>query len=195
MASGRLLALICLLPLAACATAWRPQSTADTHGDPSGGCATPPVTPGLLLESRPDEGVFRVSNRTGRRIDIHYDQREGFGDYQMFFVRFRDRDGTLLDDQYGSCGWRTQKEVISEAHRQGPRPPRQTGLLSVPGGGSITIRRDLAALASRLATFGALPPGPCKIQVRLYGYPDPRSWRIGGAVSEWQPAPCPPRVG
>jgi hypothetical protein len=149
------------------------------------------VTAGLALESRLDEGIFRIVNGTGRRIEIHYDRRPGFGDYQMFFFRFRDRNGALLDDRYGTCGWRTQKEVLSELHTVGARPRRQSGLLSVPDGGAVEIRRDLAALTERIETSDRVPAGPCEIQVRLYGYPDPRSWRIGGAVSEWQPAPCP----
>ena len=155
-------------------------------------CESPPSA-GLRLEDRAAEGVFRVSNPTAADITLYYDVASSFGDYQMLFIRFRDRSGNLLNERYEDCGWWSPKEYHSNLYEPGEWPERQS--LTIPAGGSLDIRRDVEALTRWLLWANREGPsadGPCEIQVRLYGYLEPQTWEGVSADSEWGPAPCPP---
>jgi hypothetical protein len=159
--------------------------------DRAGGCALPPLTPGLQLESLPTQGIFRISNATRRRIDLYYTRQSSFGDYQMFMIRFRDRSGAILNNVDQTCGWWTPTIYSSQLEFLDRPPTIPRVKLTIPAGGSIEIRQNFQALTSWLRLDPSLPNGPCEMQILLTGYPSRRTFWRGGAISEWQPSLCP----
>ena len=145
----------------------------------------------LRIDARPDERIFRVSNPGPSTINLYYDWASSFGDYQMFFIRFVDGAGNLLQARGDDCGWWSPKENQSMLWLPGRWPERRR--LSVPARGHIDIPIDLAALTSWWSYGGgAQATGPCAMQVRLFGYLKRRTWDSVTAETAWLPAPCPP---
>jgi len=165
-----LLGALALAPLTGCTT---------LHADYSG----------LRVEQRPAEGTFRLSNGGPRDATLNYNFSTSFGDYQMFFVRFRDGDLRVIGDDGAMHGWWTPLSLTSRSYAFGERANRRT--LTIPAGGRIDMPRDFAQLTVGLYTAQAVR-GPCEAQIMLVGY---RGMLAGErrieVVSEWQPAPCP----
>jgi hypothetical protein len=183
-----------LLPfcLAACATNSPEPAPLYVYHIGAVGCFGSPADGTMLrVEDRPAEGLFRVSNVTASDIEFHYDVASSFGDYQMLFVRFRDGAGNPVPiPGMQNCDYFSPKLYWSDLIPEGEVPDRKS--FTVPAGGSIDIRTNLDGFFNwwhgpKTAT------GPCQVQVRLFGYPGPRTWNGIGAVTEWRPSPCPGR--
>ena len=187
---GRALPAFLLPPcLAACATPTEPGPRHFYHIGGIGCFASP--TDGSLLRvvDRLAEGVFRVSNVTGSDIRFHYDAVSSFGDYQMFFVRFRDGAGNPIPiPGMSDCDFYSPKVNWSDLVHHEQKPDRKT--FTVPAGGHRDIRRDLRDFFAWWRGPKAAA-GPCQVQVRLFGYLDATTRDSIGAVTEWQPSPCP----
>src|ERR1044071_6496146 len=74
------------------------------------GCVSVPHSArSLSVEDVPGRNVLRVSNRSNRDIAPYYNHGRSFGDLQMFYVRFRDREGNIFDLGGMREGWFTPK--------------------------------------------------------------------------------------
>jgi hypothetical protein len=154
------------------------------------GCFGSPADGSLLrVEDRPAEGVVRVSNPTGSDIRFYYDAVSSFGDYQMFFVRFRDGAGNPIPiPGMPDCNFYSPKVNWSDLVDPDEKPDRKN--FTIPAGGHRDIKRELKDFfgwwrGPKTAT------GPCQVQVRLFGYLNATTRNGKGAITEWQPSPCP----
>jgi hypothetical protein len=172
MGRGRFLALLALIPLAACASV--PRGVA-----------------GLRVEQRAAEGLIRIVNDGPRDLTLYYTNHPPFtSSYNMFKVRFRDGAGRVLDGDNWVRGWWTATMSSSElVDRSAGPPPRRP--LTIPARGHIDMRRDMDLLTvNRRQTDSVV--GPCEMQVMLSVHPGTRwSDRRIEVLSEWAPEPCP----
>jgi hypothetical protein len=154
------------------------------------GCSASPSDGSVLrIEDRPAEGVFRVTNQTGSDIRFYYDSVSSFGDYQMLFVRFRDGTAKPVPNLgVPNCDFYSPKVNWSDLVLEGEKPERRS--FTIPAGGYWDIKRDLKDFFAwwRDPRTAA---APCQVQVRLFGYLDDTSPNGIGAVTDWQPSPCP----
>jgi hypothetical protein len=189
MQSRAIPAFLLPLCLAACATPANHGPRYIYHIGAVGCSSSPKDGNILLLEDRQAEGVFRVTNLTASDVRFYYDAESSFGDYQMFFVRFRDRDGNAVPRKNGiGCEYFSPKLLWSSFSHEGQKPKRKN--FTIHAGESHDIKRDLSDFF-RWWREPKTAVGPCQVQVRLFGYSDPWSWQGMAAVSEWQPSPCP----
>jgi hypothetical protein len=154
-----------------------------------GGCAgIRGPAPTIAIRDLPDQGVVRVENGSSQRARIYYNYVSSFGNMQMFYVRFRDRTGTILPLAGAQDGWFTPKVYYSQLER---RPHRKR--LIIPAHGSADINRDLRYVAGWAMWHGAVDIAPCDVQLKFFGYLDNDDSRPIQAISDWQPGPCPER--
>ena len=152
-------------------------------------CHAPPDL-GLRLQARSGSDVFTIANDSDVEIRLYYDWTPSFGDYQMFFIRFRDWEGNVFDPNSRGCGWWSPKVNDNTIYPPDRWPERRS--LVIPARDRIDIARDFGALTEWLRRGEPLGLMECEMQVRLYGYLQPQTWDAVGADSEWIPAPCPP---
>jgi hypothetical protein len=187
---GRTLPAFCLC-LAACTTA-PPTAPRYFYHIGAVGCFDSPADGSIVrVEDRLADGVIRVSNRTRSDIRFYYDVASSFGDYQMFFVRFRDGAGNPIPlPGISDCKFYSPKAYWSDIVTDEERPDRESFI--IPAGGYRDIKRDLTDFFAwwRDPKTGT---GPCQVQFRLFGYLDAQTREGIGAVTEWQPSPCPGR--
>jgi hypothetical protein len=145
---------------------------------------------GLFIEDDPAGGIVTLFNRNRSATKFYYDWESSFGDYQMFFIRFRDASGKVVPLNGSSgCGWWTPKALGSTLYSPGEWPPRKT--IVIPPGGSVQIKRDFSDFLMWLGRVAPSVAGPCQVQFRLYGYARRRTWQSISADSQWQQGPCP----
>lgn len=182
-------AFLMSMSLAACATPTDPGPRYFYHIGSIGCFASPSDGSILRIEDRLAEGVFRVSNPTGSDVRFYYDAVSSFGDYQMLFVRFRDQTGKQIPiPGMPDCDFYSPKVNWSSLVTEGQKPERQN--FTITAGGYREIKRDLKDFFAWWRG-PKIASGPCQVQVRLFGYLDDTSPKGIGAVTEWQPSPCP----
>lgn len=160
-------------------------------GDAGPGCESHEAgQAGLSIEDDPAGGIVTIFNRNKSAFKFYYDSPSSFGDFQMFFMRFRDASGNVVPINGSSgCGWWTPKSMESQLYGPGQWPSRK--LIVIPPGGSVPIKREFSDFLSWLGLFSPAVTGPCEVQFRLYGYARRKTWKSISADSQWQPGPCP----
>ena len=190
MPSRAIPTFLLLMSLVGCADQQRPRSVYVYHIG-SVGCAGSPADGSVLrVEDRAADGVVRVTNPTASDIKFYYDAASSFGDYQMFFVRFRDGFGKPIPiSGMSDCDFYSPKVNHADLLVEGKKPDRKS--FAIPAGGSLDIKRDLTDFFLWWRGRKDDVTGPCQVQIRLYGYLNDRTWDGIGAVTQWQPSPCP----
>jgi hypothetical protein len=138
----------------------------------------------LSVIDAPETGRISIVNRSNARVVLYYDYVSYFGDLQMFQMRFRDRQGTLVPVTDAPGAWFTPHLRYASFRW----PPRRR-LIFRPGG-SLEFERSIASMAS-WALWDPPVEGPCEVQLKLFGYLEPRGARSVEFLSDWHPGPCP----
>jgi hypothetical protein len=171
MAPGRYLASAALLFLPACSNV----TLEDT---------------GLRIEDRPADGVVRVLNPSRTPARLYYNWANGFGGYQMFWIRFRDGAGNLVRINGGQeDGWWSPVIASSTSYGPGEWPPRRE--LVIPAQGFLDIDRDVGPMMAWIRGSRISAAGPCEIQIMLRAYSERRSWDRVELLTNWQRSACP----
>jgi hypothetical protein len=190
MQSRAIPAFLLPLCLAACASGSAKAPPRYLYHIGSIGCFAAPADGGILrIEDRLTENVFRVSNRTGSDVRFYYDSVSSFGEYQMLFVRFRDGAGNpVAIPGMADCDFYSPKVNSADLVADDETPERKS--FTIRAGGTRDIERDLKDFFAWWRG-PKTAEGPCQVQVRLFGYLGPTTSDGIGAVTEWQPSPCP----
>jgi hypothetical protein len=144
------------------------------------------AVPALSVTDLPVRNVIRVTNNGDAAARLYYLHLDDFGPLQMFYVRFRDRDGGIFPIDGTRDGWFTAKVHYASLQRV----PRRR--LIVPAHGSIEFPRELNIYFAGAARWaGPRDRGPCQVQIKLAGLLDNDPRRPVEALSDWQPGPCP----
>lgn len=141
-----------------------------------------------LIEDLPLSGKIIVRNSSSSETSIYYNYDERYGDLQMFFVRFRDRNGQLVEIDGTLEGWFTPKIYSSDVYWERSVPRR---VLRIPANGAVEFERRLTDIARQVRGGRPAVEGPCEVQVRLSGYLNNDSNRTVEATTDWNAGPCP----
>jgi hypothetical protein len=150
-----------------------------------GGCRTIPTYNGAIsIREFAERNVVRVTNESGQDVTLYYNYAREFDIPQMFRVRFRDANQTIIELGGAENGWFTP--LIYSASLTSNRRR-----LSLPARNSIDISIDVGRFASWVRRAGPPIQTPCDVQIKLLGYVDNNLNQPMEATTEWRPGPCP----
>jgi hypothetical protein len=132
-----------------------------------------------------DNRYIKVINLSERPISLYYNYVKSFGELQMFYVRFRDRNGGILPVDGTRDGWFTPKLYHSSLRF----PPRKKLLLRPDQ--PVVFSRNIQHFVDWLRWDAPPDIAPCQIQIKLFGFKNNDVSQPVEAVSEWQAGPCP----